>query len=67
MNTFPHRQDMSTFAHFKDVELFALPENKTVDLMIGNDNAFLMTVLKERVGASRNDPHAISTPLGWLG
>ena len=47
MNTLLHRQDMSTFAHFKDVELFELPENKTVDLLIGNDNAFLMTVLEE--------------------
>ena len=67
MNTLPHRQDMSTFVHFKDVELFELPENKTVDLLIGNDNAFLMTMLEERVGASRSDPHAILTPLGWLG
>ena len=64
MNTLPHRQDMSTF---KDVELFELPENKTVDLLIGNDNAFLMIVLEERVGASRSDLHAILTPLGWLG
>ena len=27
----------------------------------------IMTVLEERVGASRSDPHAILTPLGWLG
>ena len=38
---------MSTFAHFKDVELFELPENKTVDLSIGNDNAILITVLRK--------------------
>ena len=25
-----------------------------------------MTVLKERVGVSRCEPHAIVTPLGWL-
>ena len=52
VNTLPHRQDMSTFAHFKDVDcksFFELPENKTVDLLIGNDNVFLMTVLEERV------------------
>ena len=48
------------------MELFELPENKTVDLLIGNDNVFLMTVLEERVGASRSDPHAILTPLEWL-
>ena len=26
-----------------------------------------MNVLEERLGASRSDPHAILTPLGWLG
>ena len=38
-------------------------------MLIGNDNAFLktVTVLEERVGTSRSDPHAILTPLGWLG
>ena len=44
-----------------------MPENKTVDLLIGSDNAFLMTALEERVDASRSDPHANLTPLGWLG
>ena len=38
----------------------------TVNLLIGNDNAFLVTVLEERVGVSRCEPHAVSTPLGWL-
>ena len=61
MNMLPHRQDMSTFEHFKDVELFELPENKTEDLLIGNDNAFLMTMLEERIGASRSD-HAKYPP-----
>ena len=37
MNSLPHIPDMGTFAHFQDVELFELPENKTVDLLIGND------------------------------
>ena len=63
VETLPHRQDLNSFLHFEDVEL---PDNDTVDLLIGNDNAFLMTVLEERVGVSRCEPRAVLTPLGWL-
>ena len=66
VETLPHRQDLNSFSHFKDVELYELPDNDTVDLLIGNDNVFLMTVLEERVGVSRCEPHAVLTPLGWL-
>ena len=27
---------------------------------------FLMTVIEEKRGESRDEPHAIYTPLGWL-
>ena len=66
VETLPHRQDLNSFLHFEDVELYELPDNDTVDLLIGNDNAFLMTVLEERVEVSRCEPHAVLTPLGWL-
>ena len=66
VETLPHRQDLNSFSHFEDVELYELPDNDTVDLLIGNDNAFLMTVLEERVGVSRCEPHAVLTPSGWL-
>ena len=66
VETLPHRQDLNSFSHFEDVELYELPDNDTVDLLIGNDNTFLMTVLEERVGVSRCEPHAVLTPLGWL-
>ena len=36
------------FSHF-EVKLFELLDNNMVDLLIGNDNAFLMTVLEEKV------------------
>ena len=66
VETLPHRQDLNSFSHFKDVELYESPDNDTVDLLIGNDNAFLMTVLVERVGVSRCEAHAVLTPLGCL-
>ena len=57
---------MSDYSHFNDVELLELTDRTSVDLLIGNDNACLMTVLEERVGVSRCDPHAVLTTLGWL-
>ena len=38
----------------------------TADVIIGNDNAFLMWAKEERIGESFDEPHAIHTPLGWL-
>ena len=55
---------MSACECFKNVELLALPDNKSVELFIGNDNAFLMPDLEERVGMSHSNPHAILAPLG---
>ena len=66
VETLPHRQDLNLFSYFEDVELYELPDNDTVDLLIENDNAFLMTVLEERVEVSRCEPHVILTPLCWL-
>ena len=65
VSALPHRQDMSSYSYFEDVELVQLLERDSVDLLVGNDNAFLMTVLEEREGVSRSDPHAILCPLGW--
>ena len=66
LDTLPHKQDMSDYSHFNDVELLELTDRTSVDLLIGNDNACLMTVFEERVGVSRCDLHAVLTPLGWL-
>ena len=61
--TVPHRQDMSAYKHFNNVELHKLPDNKSVDRLIGNHNAFLMRVLEEMVGMCRSASQAIVTPL----
>ena len=66
VETLPHIQDLNSFSHFENVELYELPDNDTVDLLIRNDNAFLMTVLEERVGVLRCEPHAVLTPLVLL-
>ena len=56
VETLPNRQDLNSFSHFKDVELYELPDNDTVDLLIGNDNAFLITVLKVSLLVVENLP-----------
>ena len=62
----PHRQLLNELKHFEDVDVFAIDGCDVVDVIIGNDNAFLMTVIEEKRGESRDEPHAIYTPLGWL-
>ena len=62
-----YRQDLSNLQHFDGVELVTLDNCDTVDIIIGNDNALLMCKMEERVGESRDEPHAIFTPwVGWL-
>ena len=52
VGTLPHKLDVSSYPHFQDTDLLHLPDNKSVDLLIGNDNAFLMTALEEREGTN---------------
>ena len=63
VETLPHKQDLSYLQHFDGVKLFILDNCDTV---ISNDNAFLMCTVEERMGESRDEPHAVFTPLGWM-
>ena len=66
VETLPHKQDLSNLQHFDGVKLVTLDNCDTVDIIIGNDNAFLMCTKEERMEESRDEPHAIFTPLGWM-
>ena len=66
VSTLPHMQELSQFKHFDDVEILDLDNCDAVDVLIGNDNAYLMYAKQERVGDSLTEPHAILTSLGWL-
>ena len=37
-----------------------------MDIITGNDNAFLMYAMEDCTGESRDEPHAIFNPLGWM-
>ena len=65
-NTLPHKQDLSVYEHFNDIEIVCLDNCHSVDVLLGNDNAHLMYAKQERMGRSQTDPHALLSPLGWL-
>ena len=64
INTLPHREDVRSYPHFQDIDLLHLPDNESVDLLIGNDNAFLMTMLEEREETNVKKPHAVLSKIG---
>ena len=53
----PHRQLLNELKHFQNVDVFTI----RCDIIISNDDAFLMTVIDEKRGESRDEPHAIYT------
>ena len=65
-NTLPHKQDLSVYEHFNDIEIVCLDNCHNVDVLLGNDNAHLMYAKQERMGKSQTDPHVLLSPLGWL-
>ena len=65
-NTLPHKQDLSVYEHFNDIDIVCLDNCHSVDVLLGNDNAHLMYAKQERMGKSQTDPHALLSPLGSL-
>ena len=65
-NTLPHKQDLSVYEHFNDIDIICLDNCHSVDVLLGNDNAYLMYAKQERKGKSQTEPHALLSPLGCL-
>ena len=61
-----HKQLLNELKHFEEVDVFTIDGFDVIDVIIGNDNAFLMTVIEEKRGESCDESHAIYTSLGWL-
>ena len=62
----PHALDVSSLKHFGDASIQVLPGKDRVDLLIGQDNARLMTVIEEREGSSADHPNCVLTRLGYV-
>jgi len=62
--TLPHAVDTSRLKHFEGVEIPLIPECKSVDILIGQLDKALLTVLKEQEGTCSEEPNLIFTRLG---
>ena len=63
----PHRQLFNELKHFEDVDVFTIDGRDIVDVIIGNDSLILMTVIEEKRGELRDEPHAIFHSLTLVG
>ena len=63
-NTLSHCIDTSTLSHFRGVQIPVISYRKSVDLLIGQSDKFLLTVLEEREGLNSNEPNYVLTRLG---
>ena len=63
-STLPHVVNTSVFSHFEGVKIPVLSHRKSVDILIGQSDRVLLTVLKEQKGQSPNDPSLVFTRLG---
>ena len=63
-STLLHAVNTRVFSHFKGVKIPVLTHRKSVDILVGQSDRVLFTVLKEQEGRSPNDPSLVFTRLG---
>ena len=63
-NTFPHAVDTNGLEHFKEVEIPTIPLHKGIDILIGQTDKCLLTVIEERESLNHDDPNYVLTRLG---
>ena len=63
-NTPPHAVDTSTLEHFKWVHIPVVPDRRRVDVLIGQGDKTLLTVLEERESIDPEELNYILTRLG---
>ena len=60
----PHSVDTSGLEHFYGVNIPTLPYKRCIDILIGQTDKFLLTVLEEREEIRPEDPNYVFTHLG---
>ena len=63
-DTLPHRVDTSDLMHFNGVEIPTLPHRKNIDILVGQSDKALLTVLEERESLNFDEPNLVLTRLG---
>ena len=60
----PHSVDVAGLDNFNDVEITTIPERKCIDVLIGQADKGLLTVLHESENVDPNKPNYVLTKLG---
>ena len=63
-HTLPHAVDTSTLEHFEGAHIPVAPGRRRVDVLIGQSDKSLLTVLEEREGMDPEEPNYVLTRLG---
>ena len=66
LSTLPHAVDTSTLGHFDGVHIPVAPERKRIDILIGQSDKALLTVLEERESGDPDEPNYALTRLGLI-
>ena len=61
-----HSVDISALEHFKSMHVPVAPDPKRIDVLIGQSNKQLFTVLQEREGVSLEEPNYVLTRFGSI-
>ena len=64
VSTLPHSVDVTELKHFQGTHVPVAPERNRIDVLIGQSDKLLLTVLEEREGASPEEPNYVLTRLG---
>jgi len=64
VNTLPHAVDTSVLKHFDGAVVPVAPDRRQIDILIGQSDKQLLTVLDEREGANPEEPNYVLTRLG---
>ena len=63
-STLPHSVDVTELKHFQGTHVPVAPERNRINVLIGQSDKLLLTVLEEREGASPEEPNYVLTRLG---
>ena len=63
-NVLPHSINVNKLDHFKDIEIPTISSRKTIDILIGQTDKLLLTVLEERESTNSDDSNLVLTRLG---
>ena len=62
-STLPYSVHVTELKHFQGTHVPVAPERNRIDVLIGQSNKLLLTVLEEREGASPEEPNYVLTRL----